>query len=202
VSGGHQHGPGGEHESLPVAARVRRLEERLIAAGLTTDEEIDELLTRFYAGASPVNGARLAARAWTDPAFRDRLLADGSAAAAEAGYGPQTSDFRLRVVANGPGRHNVIVCTLCSCYPLSLLGPSPSWYKSLAYRSRTVREPRAVLAEFGLHLPESTGIDVWDSTSEVRYLVLPVRPAGTDGMCAGDLAALVTRNGLIGTAAV
>jgi nitrile hydratase len=198
----HQHAPGQEHQDLPVAARVRRLEERLISAGLTSDEEIDELLARFYADASPVNGARLVARAWTDAGFRDRLLADGSAAAAEAGYGPQTRDYQLRVVANGPDRHNVIVCTLCSCYPLSLLGPSPSWYKSLAYRSRTVREPRAVLAEFGLHLPESTDIEVWDSTAEVRYLVLPVRPAGTDGLTSDDLAALVTRNGLIGTAAV
>jgi nitrile hydratase len=202
VSGDHQHAPGQEHEDLPVAARVRRLEERLITAGLTSDDEIDELLTRFYADASPVNGARLAARAWTDPEFRDRLLADGSAAAAEAGYGPQTSDFQLRVVANTADRHNVIVCTLCSCYPLSLLGPSPSWYKSLAYRSRTVREPRAVLAEFSLQLPESTTIEVWDSTAEVRYLVLPVRPAGTDGLTTNALAALVTRNGLIGTAAV
>jgi nitrile hydratase subunit alpha len=202
VSGEHEHAPGQEHQDLPVAARVRRLEERLIAAGLTSDEEIDELLTRFYADASPVNGARLVARAWTDPGFRDRLLADGSAAAAEAGYGPQTRDFQLRVVANDVDRHNVIVCTLCSCYPLSLLGPSPSWYKSLAYRSRTVREPRAVLAEFGLHLPDSTGIEVWDSTAEVRYLVLPVRPAGTGGLTSDDLAALVTRNGLIGTAAV
>ena len=202
MSEGHEHAPGQEHEDLPVAARVRRLEERLIAAGLTSDEEIDELLTRFYADASPVNGARLVARAWTDAGFRDRLLADGSAAAAEAGYGPQTSDYQLRVVANGAGRHNVIVCTLCSCYPLSLLGPSPSWYKSLAYRSRTVREPRAVLAEFGLHLPESTDIEVWDSTAEVRYLVLPVRPAGTDGLTSDDLATLVTRNGLIGTAPV
>jgi nitrile hydratase subunit alpha len=193
---GHQHG------SLPVAARVRRLEERLIAAGLTTDEEIDELLTRFYADASPVNGARLVARAWTDDGFRDRLLADGSAAAAEAGYGPQTRDFQLRVVANAPDRHNVIVCTLCSCYPLSLLGPSPSWYRSLAYRSRAVREPRAVLAGFGVDLPAATRIDVWDSTSEIRYLVVPVRPAGTDGLSQDELAALVTRNGLIGTAAV
>jgi nitrile hydratase subunit alpha len=192
----------GGHEDLPVAARVRRLEERVIAAGLASDDEIDALLAGFYADASPVNGARLVARAWTDEGFRDRLLADGSAAAAEAGYGPQTSDYQLRVVANQPGRHNVIVCTLCSCYPLSLLGPSPSWYKSLAYRSRTVREPRAVLAEFGLHLPDSTGIEVWDSTAEVRYLVLPVRPAGTGGLTSDDLAALVTRNGLIGTAAV
>ena len=198
MTGPRQH----EHESLPVAARVRRLEERLIAAGLTTDEEIDDLLTRFYAGASPVNGARIVARAWTDDGFRDRLLADGSAAAAELGFGPQASDFQLRAVANTPDRHNVIVCTLCSCYPLSLLGPSPGWYKSLAYRSRTVREPRAVLAEFGLELPGATSIDVWDSTSEIRYLVVPVRPDGTDGLDQEELAALVTRNGLIGTAAV
>ena len=191
-----------EHEDLPAAARVRRLEERLIAAGLASDEEIDELLTRFYADASPVNGARIVARAWTDAGFRDRLLADGSAAAAELGFGPQASDFQLRVVANTPDRHNMIVCTLCSCYPLSLLGPSPSWYKSLAYRSRAVREPRAVLAEFGLVLPAGIAIDVWDSTAEVRYLVLPVRPAGTDGLTSEELAGLVTRNGLIGTAAV
>ena len=191
-----------QHESLPVAARVRRLEERVIAAGLTTDAEIDELLTRFYADAAPVNGARIVARAWTDEEYRDRLLADGSAAAAELGFGPQTSGFQLRAVANTPGRHNVIVCTLCSCYPLSLLGPSPSWYRSLAYRSQAVREPRAVLAGFGLDLPATTRIDVWDSTSEIRYLVVPVRPAGTDGLRPDELAALVTRNGLIGTAAV
>jgi nitrile hydratase subunit alpha len=191
-----------EHESLPVAARVRRLEERLIAAGLITDEEIDALLTRFYAGASPVNGARIVARAWADGGFRDRLLADGSAAAAELGFGPQTSDFQLRAVANTPDRHNMIVCTLCSCYPLSLLGPSPGWYKSLAYRSQAVRDPRAVLAGFGLDLPAATSIDVWDSTSEIRYLVVPVRPDGTDGLGQDELAALVTRNGLIGTAAV
>jgi nitrile hydratase len=198
VSEPHEH----EHESLPVAARVRRLEERLIAAGLTSDEEIDELLTRFYADASPVNGARIVARAWTDDGFRDRLLADGSAAAAELGFGPQTSDFQLRAVANTADRHNVIVCTLCSCYPLSLLGPSPGWYKSLAYRSQAVRDPRAVLAGFGLDLPAATSIDVWDSTSEIRYLVVPVRPDGTDGLGQDELAALVTRNGLIGTAAV
>jgi nitrile hydratase subunit alpha len=193
----HEH-----HEDVPVAARVRRLEERLIAAGLITDDEIDELLTRFYADAFPVNGARIVARAWTDEQFRDRLLADGSAAATELGFGAQTSGFELRVVANTPDRHNVIVCTLCSCYPLSLLGPSPGWYRSLAYRSRTVREPRAVLAEFGLTLPAATGVDVWDSTAEIRYLVVPVRPAGTDGLGQEELAAVVTRNGMIGTAAV
>jgi nitrile hydratase len=188
------------HEDLPAAARTRRLEERLIAAGLASDEEIDEFLTRLYANASPVNGARMAARAWTDPRYRDLLLSDGDAAAAEFGF--DRLGYHLRVVANTERTHNVIVCTLCSCYPVSLLGPSPSWYKSFAYRSRTVREPRAVLAEFGLTLPETVQVSVWDSTSEARYMVLPVRPAGTEGLGPEELAALVTRNGLIGTASV
>jgi nitrile hydratase len=160
---------GQHHDDLPVAARVRRLEERLIAAGLATGEELDEVLTRLYTRASPVNGARMVARAWTDPGYRERLLADGNAAAAEFGLGDLVSSYRLKVVANEPGRHNMIVCTLCSCYPVSLLGPSPSWYKSLAYRSRAVREPRAVLAEFGLRLPEDTEIAVWDASAESRY---------------------------------
>jgi nitrile hydratase subunit alpha len=191
------------HEDLPAAARTRRLEERLIAAGLTSDDEIDDFLTRLYASASPVNGAVMAARAWTDPAYRELLLADGNAAAAEAGFAlatPQDGGYQLQVVANTGQTHNVIVCTLCSCYPVSLLGPSPSWYKSFAYRSRTVREPRAVLAEFGVTLPDSVQISVWDSTSEARYMVLPLRPPGTGELDAGRLAALVTRNGLIGTA--
>jgi nitrile hydratase len=189
-----------EHDDLPAAARTRRLEERLIAAGLTSDDEIDEFLTRLYASASPVNGAQMAARAWTDARYRDLLLSDGNAAAAQAGF--DGLSYQLRVVANTDQTHNVIVCTLCSCYPVSLLGPSPGWYKSFAYRSRTVREPRAVLAEFGLTLPETVQISIWDSTSEARYMVLPARPAGTDGLGADDLAALVTRNGLIGTALV
>ena len=188
------------HDDLPAAARTRRLEERLIAAGLASDEEIDEFLTRLYASASPVNGAQMAARAWTDSRYRDLLMSDGNAAAAEAGFG--RLGYQLRVVANSDQVHNVIVCTLCSCYPVSLLGPSPSWYKSFAYRSRTVREPRAVLAEFGLALPEAVQISVWDSTSEARYMVLPGRPAGTGALDADQLAALVTRNGLIGTALV
>jgi len=194
-----------EHDDLPAAARTRQLEERLIAAGLTSDDEIDEFLTRLYANASPVNGALMAARAWTDPAFRELLLADGNAAAAVSGFSvppPHEHGYQLRVVANTDQVHNVIVCTLCSCYPVSLLGPSPGWYKSFAYRSRTVREPRAVLAEFGVTLPDSVRISVWDSTSEARYMVLPARPAGTGGLDAGQLAALVTRSGLIGTALV
>jgi nitrile hydratase len=189
-----------EHDDLPAAARTRQLEERLIAAGLTSDDEIDEFLTRLYASASPVNGARMAARAWTDPRYRDLLLADGNAAAAQAGF--DEPSYLLRVVANTDQTHNVIVCTLCSCYPVSLLGPSPGWYKSFAYRSRTVREPRAVLAEFGVTLPGTVQISVWDSTSEARYMVLPARPAGTDALDAEQLTALVTRNGLIGTALV
>jgi len=185
---------------VPVAVRARRLEERLIAAGQATDAELDAYLSQLYANASPVNGARMAARAWTDPAYRELLLADGNAAAAELGF--TGLSYQLRVVANGADRHNVIVCTLCSCYPVSLLGPSPGWYKSFAYRSRTVREPRAVLAEFGLVLPAETEVTVWDSTSEARYMVLPARPAGTSGLSGDELAALVSRNGLIGTALV
>jgi nitrile hydratase subunit alpha len=190
------------HEDLPVAARVRRLEERVIAAGMATDEELDAVLATLYASASPVNGARMVARGWTDPAYRARLLADGNAAAAEMGLGDLVSGYRLKVVGNKPGQHNMIVCTLCSCYPVSLLGPSPSWYKSLAYRSRAVRDPRAVLAEFGLDLPEQTEIAVWDASAESRYLVLPMRPDGTAGLPDHELAALVTQRGLVGTAAV
>ena len=189
-----------DHVSQPAAARAGRLEERLITAGLTSDDEIDAFLTVLSTRASPVNGARMAARAWTDPRYRDLLLSDGSAAAAELGF--DWLSYRLRVVANDEDIHNVIVCTLCSCYPVSLLGPSPGWYKSFAYRSRTVREPRAVLGEFGVTLPDTVQISVWDSTSEARYMVLPRRPAGTGGLAAGELAALVTRNGLIGTALV
>jgi nitrile hydratase subunit alpha len=188
----------GSHGELPVAARVRELEERLIAAGLITDAELDEILVGVYASASPANGARMVARAWTDPAYRERLLADGNAAAAELGFTGQ--HYLLKVVENTAGVHNVIVCTLCSCYPTALLGPSPSWYKSFAYRSRVVREPRAVLAEFGLDLPEPTEIRVWDANAETRYLVLPLPPEDTSAMDEDALAATVSRGGLIGTA--
>ncbi len=189
-----------DHADLPVAARVRRLEERLIEAGLASDAEIDEFLSRLYRDADPVNGARMVARAWTDPEYRSRLLSDGNAAAAELGF--DWMNYQLRVVANSTALHNVIVCTLCSCYPVSLLGPSPGWYKSFAYRSRTVREPRAVLAEFGVSLGADVSISVWDSTSEARYMVLPMRPAGTESLGLDELARLVTLNGLIGTAVV
>ena len=193
------------HVHLPIAARVRALEERVLAAGLTTDDELDTILAGLFENASPVNGARIVARAWTDDAYRERLLLDGSAAAAELGLqtlNTRGAGFRLRVVANTPAQHNMIVCTLCSCYPISLLGPSPSWYKSLAYRSRAVREPRTVLAEFGLAIPDGVDIVVWDTSAETRYMVLPLRPAGTAALTENDLVSLVTRNGLIGTAAV
>jgi nitrile hydratase subunit alpha len=188
----------GGHAELPVAARVRAFEERVIAAGLTTDAELEEILAGVYASASPVNGARMVARAWTDRGYRDRLLDDGNAAAAELGLA--RGNYLLKVVENTASVHNVIVCTLCSCYPTSLLGPSPSWYKSFAYRSRVVREPRAVLAEFGLELPSGTHIRVWDANSETRYLVLPLPPESAGGLDEDALASLVSRNGLIGTA--
>ncbi len=188
----------GSHAEFPVAVRVRRLEERLVAAGLITDAELDEILAQVYASAAPANGARMVARAWTDPAYQARLLADGNAAATELGFASQS--YLLKVVQNTADLHNVIVCTLCSCYPTALLGPSPSWYKSFAYRSRVVREPRGVLAEFGLELPEQTEIRVWDANSETRYLVLPRPPESMAGLDEEALASLVTRNGLIGTA--
>jgi nitrile hydratase len=201
VSGDHGGGSvGAGHDGHPAAARVRRFEERVIAAGLTTDAELDEILLTDWPG-SPAGGAAIVARAWSDPAYLELLLADGNAAAEAAGF-PASDDYRLKAVQNTPARHNMIVCTLCSCYPTRLLGPSPSWYKSFAYRSRAVREPRAVLAEFGVELPERTEILVWDSSAETRYLVIPGRPAGSGGLSEPGLAALVTRNGLIGTAAV
>jgi nitrile hydratase len=190
----------GGHAPSAIAARVRRLEERVIAAGLATDEELDAALAALYRDAAPVNGARMAARAWADPAYRDLLLGDGNAAAAGLGLGHLA--YRLQAVANTAAVHNLIVCTLCSCYPVSLLGPSPGWYKSLAYRARAVREPHAVLAEFGVRLPAGTQVTVWDATAETRYLVVPRRPAGTEGLTEDALAALVTRNGLIGTAQI
>jgi len=191
----------GDHEDASISRRVRRLETLLEEKGIVPGGAVDEVLDAFLSGASPVNGARVVARAWTDEAYRARLLTDGTAAVKELGF-MDGSFQRLRVVENTDATHNVIVCTLCSCYPLPLLGPSPGWYKSEAYRSRVVREPRSVLAEFGLTLPAATDITVWDSSAETRYMVLPLRPAGTESLTEDELAALVTRNALIGTAAV
>ncbi|MFE7859258.1 nitrile hydratase subunit alpha [Streptomyces sp. NPDC057403] len=191
----------GDHSDATIARRVRRLETLLEDKGVLSGARLDEIIDATLTGATPANGARVVARAWVDEEFRARLLADGTAAVRELGF-MEGSYQRLRVVENTATTHNVIVCTLCSCYPLRLLGPSPSWYKSEAYRSRVVREPRAVLAEFGLELPAGTDITVWDSSAETRYMVLPRRPEDTQGLGEEQLAALVTRNALIGTAAV
>ncbi|MER7816404.1 nitrile hydratase subunit alpha [Streptomyces sp. NPDC096153] len=192
---------GGQHTDADISRRVRRLETLLEERGLVAGVALDETLDAFLSGASPANGARVVARAWTDPDFRARLLADGTAGVAELGLSAGgVQPQRLRVVENTPDTHNVVVCTLCSCYPVRLLGPSPSWYKSEAYRSRVVREPRAVLEEFGVRLPDTTRVTVWDSTSETRYMVLPMRPPGTSGLDEPALARLIPRNALIGTA--
>jgi nitrile hydratase len=191
------------HPTSEIAVRVRRLEERLIDAGLTDDAQLDAIIGQVLSG-SPANGARVVARAWVDQAFRERLLADANSALDELGLSMSTGPRpqRLTVVPNTAARHNVLVCTLCSCYPIGLLGPSPSWYKSEAYRSRIVREPRTVLAEFGLVLPLHTEIVVHDTSAESRHMVLPRRPTDTAELDEAELAALVTREGLIGTAAV
>ncbi|MCQ4213705.1 nitrile hydratase subunit alpha [Streptomyces longispororuber] len=193
----------GDHDDAVISRQVRLLESLLEERGIVGGDTVDEVIDGFLAGASPVNGAKVVARAWTDPAFKERLLADGAAAVGELGFAAGgVQHQRLRVAENTDSVHNVIVCTLCSCYPLRLLGPSPGWYKSEAYRSRVVREPLAVLAEFGVTLPDDVKVTVWDSSAETRYMVLPRRPAGTDGLSEPDLATLVTRNGLIGTALV
>lgn len=193
----------GDHDDAVISRQVRLLESLLEDKGIVGGDTVDEVIDGFLAGASPVNGAKVVARAWTDPAFKERLLADGSAAVAELGFSSGgVQPQRLRVAENTEDVHNMIVCTLCSCYPLRLLGPSPGWYKSEAYRSRVVREPRAVLGEFGVSLPDEVRITVWDSSAETRYMVLPRRPVETEGLSESDLASLVTRNGLIGTALV
>lgn len=192
---------GSVHETTAtMTARVRRLEECLAREGVLSPDDTDVFLERFLTDAGPANGARVVARAWRDDAYRGRLLATGERAVEELGY--TMGDLELRVVENTADTHNVIVCTLCSCYPLPLLGPPPSWYKSEAYRARVVREPRAVLHEFGLDLPETVSIQVWDSTSETRYLVIPRRPEGASDRTEEELAAMVTRDGLIGTSAL
>ncbi|HEY5358116.1 MAG TPA: nitrile hydratase subunit alpha [Streptosporangiaceae bacterium] len=196
----------GDHAgaAAPLAARVRHLEALLEQRGLVDAAELDRALAAFLARSSPANGARLVARAWRDEEFRARLLADANEALPELelSMGGGLEEQRLKVVANTPDTHNVIVCTLCSCYPLALLGPSPTWYKSEAYRSRVVRDPRGVLGEFGFVLDPAVTINVWDSSAESRYLVLPLQPAGTEDDDEAALAARVTRNGLIGVAPV
>jgi nitrile hydratase subunit alpha len=183
------------------AIRTEAVESLLVELGVIDPNRVDDIVRHYEEKVGPKGGARVVARAWTDPEFRRRLLADGLAACAELGLGgPETE--KLHVVENTPEVHNAVVCTLCSCYPWPILGVPPAWYKSSAYRSRLVREPRRLLAEMGLCLDPAIEIRVWDSVSEIRYLVLPERPVGTESMTEDELAALVTRDAMIGVAKV
>ena len=193
---GHDHGEASDLSETEL--RVRALQTILVEKGYADPAALDAIVETYETKIGPHIGARIVARAWTDPAFRAALLTDAGKAASPFGYQEVVGD-NLVAVENTPDRHNVVVCTLCSCYPWDVLGLPPVWYKSFAYRSRVVKEPRAVLGEFGLTLPETTELRVWDSTAEVRYMVLPVRPAGTEGWTEEQLAELVTRDSMIGT---
>ena len=198
----HDHDHDGHHhprEQSEVELRAEALEALLAEKGLVSTDAIDAVVDLYENDVGPQNGARVIARAWADPEYKARLLADGTAGIAELGYGGAEGDTMV-VVENTPTVHNVIVCTLCSCYPWPVLGLPPTWYKSAPYRARVVAEPRAVLREFGLELGREVEIRVWDSTAEVRYLVLPERPAGTEDWSEEALAELVTRDSMIGTA--
>jgi nitrile hydratase len=188
------------HSHLPAepALRLKALETVLVEKGFLTADAVDKWLDHYAENVGPMNGARVIARAWTDPAFADRLAEHAASAFAEI-IPSVDKTFPLVAVFNSPETHNLVVCTLCSCYPLSILGMSPSWYKSTAYRARAVRDPRGVLAEFGTELPDTIEVKVWDSTSDRRYMVVPQRPEATDGWSEQDLAGLVTRNAMIGT---
>ena len=192
-----------DHQEVPsdLALRVKALESLLVEKGLVDPAALDALIDTFEHKVGPRNGARVVARAWTDPAYRQRLLADGGSAIRELGYGG-TQGENLVVVENTRHVHNLVVCTLCSCYPWSVLGLPPVWYKSAPYRSRAVIDPRGVLREFGLDLADDVEVRVWDSTAELRYLVLPERPAATEKLTEDQLAALVTRDAMIGVAKV
>ena len=188
-------------DRAPAAVRTEALEALLTERGLVNADAINGLINRFVNDVGPMNGAKVVARAWTDPEYKQRLMTDGTAAVGEFGFsGPQGE--HIVVVENGDTNHNVVVCTLCSCYPWPLLGLPPDWYKDPAYRSRIVREPRKLLGEMGLELDESVDITVRDSSAENRYFVLPQRPAGTDDLTEDELAALVTRETMVGVALV
>ena len=190
------------HHPRPTSAvelRARALEALLAERGLVSSDAIDAVVELYERDVGPQNGAKVVARAWLDEAYRERLLGDANAAIAELGFGGAEGD-NMVVLANTPTIHNMVVCTLCSCYPWPVLGLPPTWYKSPPYRARAVSEPRAVLREFGLELGEDVKIRVWDSSAEVRYLVLPMRPPGTGGWGEDELAAIVTRDCMIGTA--
>jgi len=192
-----------DHQVVPsdLTLRVKALESLLTEKGLVDPQALDALVDRYQHKVGPRNGARVVARAWTDAAFKQRLLADGTATIGELGYGGAQGEHMV-VVENTPQIHNLIVCTLCSCYPWSVLGLPPVWYKSAAYRSRAVIDPRGVLREFGLEIADETEMRVWDSTAEIRYLVLPERPAGSEKLDEQALADLVTRDAMIGVAKV
>jgi nitrile hydratase len=197
--GDHDH----EHQVVPSdpALRVKALESLLVEKGLVDPAALDALIDTYEHKVGPRNGARVVARAWVDRAYKRRLLANASAAIAELGYGGSQGE-QMRVLENRPKVHNVVVCTLCSCYPWPVLGLPPVWYKSAPYRSRVVIDPRGVLREFGLQLADDVEVRVWDSTAELRYLVLPERPAGSEKMTEEELAALVTRDSMVGVAKV
>jgi nitrile hydratase len=192
-----------DHSKVPsdLTLRVKALESLLVEKGLVDSAALDALIDAYEHKIGPRNGARVIARAWVDAAYKRRLLEDATTAIAELGYGGMQGEHMV-VVENKPKVHNLVVCTLCSCYPLPVLGLPPVWYKSAPYRSRAVIDPRGVLAEFGLHLPEDVAIRVWDSTSELRYLVLPERPEGSEKMSEEELSQLVTRDSMIGVAKV
>ena len=186
-------------EPDPIAVRVEALESVLVERGLLDVKSIDTIIEHYEKDVGPLNGAKVVAKAWTDDAYRRRLLANGTKAVAELGYGG-AEGADIRVLENTDDVHNVVVCTLCSCYPWPVLGLPPSWYKSDEYRSRMVAEPRTVLAEMGLDVPTDVRVRVWDSSAEARYMVLPQRPAGTNGWSAEQLIPLVTRDAMIGVA--
>jgi nitrile hydratase len=199
----HEHSHGHDHQVVPSdpALRVKALESLLVEKGLVDRAALDALIDTYEHKVGPRNGAQVVARAWADPAYKQRLLTNSDAAIAELGYGGLQGEHMV-VVENTAKMHNLVVCTLCSCYPWPVLGLPPVWYKSAPYRSRSVIDPRGVLREFGLELAEDVEVRVWDSTAELRYLVLPERPSGTETMSEAKLAALVTRNAMIGVAKV
>ena len=194
MSHGHDHHP---EPLAPIEARVAAMEAVLVERGLFDAAMLDAIVEQFEHNLGPMNGARVVARAWADPEYRQRLLTDATSAIAELGYGGPEGEHMV-VVENTSEVHNLVVCTLCSCYPWPTLGLPPKWYKSPAYRSRAVREPRALLEEMGTPLPDDIEIRVWDSSAEVRYLVLPQRPPGTDELTEDELASIVTRDSMIG----
>jgi nitrile hydratase len=199
----HDHGHDHEHDNhlSDTVLRVKALETLLVEKGLVDPAALDAMVDAYETKIGPRNGARVVVKAWTDPAYKTRLMGDATSAIAELGYSGAQGEHMV-VVENTPAVHNLVVCTLCSCYPWPVLGLPPVWYKSSAYRSRAVIDPRGVLKDFGLTLAEDVAVRVWDSTAEIRYLVLPERPAGTEGLSAEALEALVTRDTMIGTAKV